>query len=492
MGEKIGNLPVHVSRWSSTRAEDRFVVDEPATGKPLTAVQGGGADEVDAAVSAAHSAFNEHWRWMPARERGRFLVEASRALREHTDELARLESRENGKPLLQAFIDVEMCVSSFEYFGGLAGNLPERFIDLGAIHCDVWLEPYGVVAGILPFNWPPIHAAGKAAPALAVGNTVVLKPGEQAPLTVLRIVELLQKVLPEDVLHAVPGHGPVTGKALASHPLVRRISFTGSTATGAAVLGLAAENLTPTFVELGGKNPLLIFEDADLDAAVLGAIEGAFYNQGEACTAASRILAHRSLHDEVVERLVEAVGRIRLGDGAEPATQMGPLVTRQQQARVLEYIELGKEEGAVIAAQGKLPTDARLKDGFFVAPTLFTGVRPDMRIAREEIFGPVTCVIPFADADEAVSIANGTDYGLVAGVYTRSQELALSTARRLDAGIVYINNYFRGGIGAPFGGTKASGFGREHSIETLYEYGWSKAVRQPSGLGVVPQWRIDW
>jgi acyl-CoA reductase-like NAD-dependent aldehyde dehydrogenase len=186
------------------------------------------------------------------------------------------------------------------------------------------------------------------------------------------------------------------------------------------------------------------------------------------------------------------VGRIRLGDGAEPATQMGPLVTRRQQERVLEYIELGKEEGAVVAAQGNLPTDARLKDGFFVAPTLFIGVRPDMRIAREEIFGPVTCVIPFADADEAVSIANGTDYGLVAGVYTRSQELALGTARRLDAGIVYINNYFRGGIGAPFGGTKASGFGREHSIETLYEYGWSKAVRQPSGLGVIPQWRIDW
>jgi acyl-CoA reductase-like NAD-dependent aldehyde dehydrogenase len=492
MGETIGDLPVHVSRWSSARAEDRFVVDEPATGKPLTAVQGGGADEVDAAVRAAHRAFNEHWRWLPARERGRFLAEASRALREHTDELARLECRENGKPLLQAFIDVEMCVSSFEYFGGLIGNLPERFIDLGAIHCDVWLEPYGVVAGILPFNWPPIHAAGKAAPALAVGNTVVLKPGEQAPLTVMRIVELLQEVLPEDVLHAVPGHGPVTGKALASHPLVRRISFTGSTATGAAVLRLAADNITPTFVELGGKNPLLIFEDADLDAAVLGAIEGAFYNQGEACTAASRILVHRSLHDEVVDRLVEAVGSIRLGDGAEPATQMGPLVTRRQQERVLKYIELGKEEGAVVAAQGNLPTDPRLKDGFFVAPTLFTGVRHDMRIAREEIFGPVTCVIPFADADEAVSIANGTDYGLVAGVYTRSQGLALGTARRLDAGIVYINNYFRGGIGAPFGGTKASGFGREHSIETLYEYGWSKAVRQPSGLGVVPQWRIDW
>jgi len=492
MGDTIDELPMHVSRWSSKSAEDRFVVDNPATGKPITAVQGAGAGEVNGAVRAAHDAFNENWRWVPARERGRLLSEASRALREHTDELARLECQENGKPLLQAFIDVEMCIASFEYFGGLIGNLPERFIDLGPIHCDVWLEPYGVVAGILPFNWPPIHTAGKAAPALAVGNTVVLKPGEQAPLTVMRIVELLQEVLPEDVVHALPGHGPVTGKALASHPLVRRISFTGATATGAAVLKLAAENITPTFVELGGKNPLLIFEDADLDAAVLGAVEGAFYNQGEACTAASRILVHHPLHDQVVERLSEAVSRIRLGDGADPATHVGPLVTRQQQQRVLEYIALGKEEGAVIAAQGDLPKDPRLKDGFFAPPTLFIGVRPDMRIALEEIFGPVTCVIPFEDADEAVSIANGTNYGLVAGVYTHSQELALSVARRLDVGIVYINNYFRGGIGAPFGGTKASGFGREHSIETLYEYGWSKAVRQPSGLGVVPQWRIDW
>ena len=492
MGETIDGLPMQVSRWSSDSVEDIFVVDNPATGKPVTAVQGGGAAEVDGAVRAAHAAFDEHWRWLPSRERGRLLVAASRALREQADELARLECQENGKPLLQAFIDVEMCIASFEYFGALIGNLPERFIDLGSIHCDVWLEPYGVVAGILPFNWPPIHAAGKAAPALAVGNTVVLKPGEQAPLTVMRIVELLQDVLPEDVVHAVPGHGPVTGKELASHPLVRRISFTGATATGAAVLKLAAENITPTFVELGGKNPLLIFEDADMDAAVLGAIEGAFYNQGEACTAASRILVHRLLHDQVVERLSEAVGRMRLGDGADPTTHIGPLVTRQQQKRVLEYIEIGKEEGAIIAAQGNLPEDPGLKDGFFVPPTLFTGVRPDMRIAREEIFGPVTCVIPFTDDDEAVSIANGTDYGLVAAVYTRSQERALSMARRLDAGIVYINNFFRGGIGAPFGGTKASGFGREHSIETLYEYGWSKAVRQPSGLGVIPQWRIDW
>lgn len=491
MDKKDNGMPIHISRWSSTRKEDRFVVDNPATGRPITVVQGGGAAEIDAAVRAAHEAFNEHWRWLAPRERGRLLLEAARIIREHVAELASLECQENGKPLLQAFIDMDLCINSFEYFGGLIGNLPGVLLDFGPIYCSVWLEPYGVVGGILPFNWPPIHTAAKAAPALAVGNTVVLKPGEQAPLTVMRIVELLQEVFPRDVIHAVPGQGPITGQALASHPLVRKLSFTGASATGMAVLKLAAENLTPAFLELGGKNPLVIFADADLDAVIAGAIEGAFYNQGEACTAASRIIVHRSLYDEVVERLGEAVERIRVGDGADPATHVGPLVTRQQQQRVLDYIELGRQEGAVIAAQGKLPEDPRLKDGFFVPPTLFAGVRPDMRIASEEIFGPVTCVIPFTDPDEAVSIANGTDYGLVAAIYTRSHELALRTARQIDAGIVFINNYFRGGLGAPFGGAKASGFGREHSIETLYEYGRSKAVREPSGLGQIPQWTID-
>jgi acyl-CoA reductase-like NAD-dependent aldehyde dehydrogenase len=492
MDEKSDGIPVHVSRWSSEREEDRFLVENPATGEPIAVVQGGGEAEVDAAVLAAHRAFHENWRWATARERGRLLLEAARVIGEHRSELAELECRENGKPMLQAFIDVETCISFFEYFGGIIGNIPGAFIDLGPVHCSVRLEPYGVVGGILPFNWPPIHTAGKAAPALAVGNTVVLKPGEQAPLTVLRMVELLQPVFPADVICAVPGPGAAAGIALASHPLVRKLSFTGASASGAAVLKQAAENLTPVFLELGGKNPLLIFDDADLDSAVAGAIEGAFYNKGEACTAASRILVQETVHDEVVSRLSEMVGRIRTGDGSDPATHVGPLVSRQQQRRVLDYIELGKEEGAVVAAQGKLPEDPRLANGFYVPPTLFTGVRPDMRIAREEIFGPVTCVIPFADEEEAVSIANGTDYGLVAAIYTGSQERAERVARRIDAGMIYVNNYFRGGVGAPFGGTKASGFGREHCIQTLYEYGWLKTVRVPSGMGQIPQWSVDY
>lgn len=490
MSENNKEIPIHVSRWSSKRAEDQFVVENPATGEPITIVQGGGVAEVDVAVRAAHQAYNERWRWVPAQQRGRLLKECAQVLKQHLDELAHLECQENGKPLLQAFIDIDNCITSFDYFGGLIGNLPGVFLDFGSVYCSVFLEPYGVVAGILPFNWPPVHTAAKSAPALAVGNTVVLKPGEQAPLAVIRIVELLQTVLPSDVIHTICGLGPVTGQALASHPLVRKISFTGATKTGVAVLKNAAENVTPVILELGGKNPLVIFADADLELAVASAIEGAFYNQGEACTAASRILVHRSIHDEVVSRMSDIVRRIRVGDGADPGIHVGPMVTRQQQKRVLDYIEIGKKEGAVIAAQGALPEDPRLKDGFWVAPTLFTNVRSNMRIAQEEIFGPVTGIIAFDTPEEAVAIANGTDYGLVAGVYSRDHDLAMRTARQIDVGIVYVNNYFRGGIGGPFGGTKASGYGREHSIETLHEFGRSKAVREPSGIGQILQWKI--
>lgn len=491
MDESAG-VPVLGTRWSSRREEDRFVVENPATGEPITIVQGGGREEIDAAVQAAHAAFNRNWRWLAAKERGRLLIKASGIIREHAAELAALECRENGKPISQAFIDVASCAQLFEYFGELIGNIPGTFLDLSPVYCSVWLEPFGVVGGILPFNWPPIHTAGKSAPALAVGNSMVLKPGEQAPLTVLRIVELLQEVFPEDILNAVAGRGPAAGQALASHPLVRKLSFTGASATGAAVLKAAADNLTPVFLELGGKNPLLIFADADMDAAVAGAIDGAFYNQGEACTAASRILVEDSIHDRFVSSLVEAAGRMPVGDGADPATRIGPMVTRQQQQRVLDYIRIGKEEGAQVAFEGELPDDPRLAGGFFVPPTVFVDVRPDMRIAREEIFGPVTCVLRFKDEAEAITLANDTDYGLMAAVYTGSEERGLRVARRIDAGMLHINNYFRAGFGSPFGGTKASGFGREHCIQTLYEYGWSKSVRTPSGSSPIPKWTIDY
>jgi acyl-CoA reductase-like NAD-dependent aldehyde dehydrogenase len=481
--------PLTRSRWSSAHQADQFAVENPATGELITVVQGSGPSEIESAVEAAREAFESDWRWRVPRERGEYLYKCARLLRAHADELAWIESLEVGKPINQARpFDVENLIWSFDYFGGLCDKLPANFVDFGPIDVVVRLEPYGVVAGIIPFNWPPIHTGAKTAPALAVGNTVVLKPGEQAPLTIMRIVELLNTILPKDVLHVVPGHGPSAGRALASHRHVRKISFTGSTTTGSAVLRAAAENITPVLLELGGNNPFVVFEDADIDRAVAGALEGAFYNQGEACTAASRLIVHRSIHDVFVAKLSCAVRGLRVGEGVDPKVHVGPLVTRAQQKKVLDYIDIGVREGAVIAAQAPLPAEPRLTAGFFAPPTLFVNVTPAMRIAKEEIFGPVACVMGFDTFQEAIRIANDTEYGLVAGVYSRNEETARRAARRIDAGIVFVNNYNRAVMGTPFGGTKASGYGREHSVDTLREFGRFKAVRTPNGEGPVPRW----
>ena len=475
------------ARWSSSAPADQLVVVNPATGRPLAVVGSAGAAEVDGAVRAAAAA-QLRWGDRAPRERGRYLREAAQVIRAHADELAALECSEMGKPVSQARnVDIEQCITLFEYYAGLVEVLPSQVRDQGYALDVTMLEPYGVIAGIIPFNWPPLHVGGKAAPALAVGNGVVLKPPEQAPLTIMRIAEMVCSVLPDDVLQVVPGGG-VTGAALAAHAGIGKVIFTGSPEAGISVLHSTADRLTPALLELGGKNPIVVFDDADLDAAVVGAIEGGFFNQGEACTAASRILVQRSVHDEVVARLVPAVERLVVGDGAHPGTHVGPLITADQRERVLSYLEVGVAEGATIAAQASLPDDPNLSDGYFVAPTMFTGVVPDMRIAREEIFGPVICVLAFDDEPEAIRIANGTDYGLIAGVYTGDSERALRVSRRINAGIVFVNNFNRVFVGTPFGGTGHSGFGRVHAPETLREFGRSKSIRLPSGIAPVPRW----
>ena len=344
-------------------------------------------------MRAAYAAHPD-WKQRPARERGRYLRKVADVIRAHADEIAALESLEMGKPITQArHFDVEAAISIFDYFGSMVEVLPSQARDYGPVFDMTTLEPFGVIGGIVPFNWPPIHTAGKTAPALAVGNAIVLKPPEQTPSVVLRMVELIASVLPDDVVHVVPGAGAV-GAALAGHPLVGKVSFTGSPATGSAVLRTAADNLTPTLMELGGKNPLLVFDDADVHEALLAAVDGGFFNQGEACTAASRILVQDSIFDEFARRLAHAVGRLRVGDGADPATDVGPLVTAAQQKRVLDYLDIGVAEGARIAAQAPLPDDPRLANGFYVPPTLLTDVTPDMRVATEEIFGPVVALTP--------------------------------------------------------------------------------------------------
>lgn len=482
------SIPIIKTEWSSTHPEHSFEVKNPSTGKTLAIVQGASPVEVDAAVLRPDHVFRTEWRWVEPRKRARLIMECAQLLRTHADEIARIESEENGKPYTQARqFDVEFCIAAFEMFSGLIAAMDGETKEMGPILSISTLDPYGVIAGIMPFNWPPIHFAAKVAPALAVGNTVILKAPEQCPRTIIRLAELLNTILPPGVLIVLPGLGKV-GETLSSHPLVRKISFTGSPATGTAVMQSAAKNHTPTLMELGGKNPFLIFADANIDDAVRSVIDGAFFNKGEACTAASRILVHKDCYDEVVHKLCEAVPNIRVGDPALPDTHVGPLVSEVQRKRVETYINIGVSEGAHIAAQANLPSDPSLADGYWVAPTLFTNVSPTMRIAREEIFGPVTTVIPFENYHEAIEIANQTDFGLVAAVYTQDFSLAWRASREIDAGIVFINNYYRQFLGTAFGGTRHSGFGREHAMETLREFGRTKTVRIPTGIGNVPRW----
>ncbi|OBJ49116.1 aldehyde dehydrogenase family protein [Mycobacterium asiaticum] len=480
-------MDVTRTRWASPCKDDEFVVDNPATGRPVAVVRAAGPAQVDQAVRAAHAAQRD-WQQRPARERGRCLRRVAEVIRSHAYEIAALESLEMGKPITQARqFDVEAAITIFEYFASVVEVLPSHARDYGPVFDVTTLEPYGVIAGIVPFNWPPIHTAGKTAPALAVGNSIVLKPPEQAPSVVLRMVDLINSALPEDLVHAVPGGGAV-GAALAGHPLVGKVSFTGSPTTATAVLRTAAENLTPTLMELGGKNPLLVFDDADLDKALLAAIDGGFFNQGEACTAASRILVQDSIFDQFITKFTAAVTRLKVGDGADQTTEVGPLVTQSQQQRVLNYLDIGVAEGAHIAAQAPLPDDPRLADGFYVAPTVFTHVDPDMRVATEEIFGPVVTVLRFDTEEEAVRIANHTQFGLVAGVFTQDTDRALRVSQQIRAGAVFVNNYVRIAVGTGFGGVGHSGFGREHAQETLSEYGYSKTIRLAGNSDDIPRW----
>ena len=476
--------------WQEPVGGEHFDVEEPSTGKVLAHVAAGDKEDVDAAVRSARRAYDEDWRWRSPRERGQILLRAANVIRENCEELAYIETREVGKPLDQSRdADLRTAADTFQYYGGMADKVDGQFILAGAINAYTIPEPYGVVGAIFPFNWPPALLAAKAAPALAAGNTVVLKPPEQAPLAVIRIVELIQDLFPPGVLNVVSGLGPTAGAALASHPMVGKLTFTGSTATGRKILALAAANITPATVELGGKNPLIVFPDADLKVALRGALEGMFFNQGEACTAASRVLLHESIREPFLRRFCDAVRQLRLGDGLDERTEIGPLVTRRQQERVLEFIEIGKREGAQIAAQGDLPTEPNLQGGFFVRPTVFSDVDPEMTIAKEEIFGPVCCTFNFSTYEEAIRIANGTEFGLAAGIFTTNLDTAQRAAREVEAGVVTINNYHRAWLGTPFGGMKNSGYGRELATETIREYLRSKNVRTPSGFGSIPTWR---
>jgi acyl-CoA reductase-like NAD-dependent aldehyde dehydrogenase len=479
--------PIVDSRWTDAGVEGSFVVLNPATGSPLAEVRDSTEATVDVAVAASRAAF-PGWRSRSPRERAQLLRGVATVIRAHSEELAELESLENGKPARDALaFDVTYAHLTFDYFGGLAETVTGTLLQQGAIDAHIIPEPYGVIGAILPFNWPPIHFAAKVAPALATGNTIIIKPGEQAPLTVLRMVELANSVLPAGVLSAVTG--VQGGIALSAHPGVDRLSFTGAPDTGRKIMASAAPNLTPSTMELGGKNALLVFPDADLDNALTHAIDGMYFNQGEACTSTARILVHDDVHDEFLARFAAATERLVVGEGIDPSTDLGPMVDQKQQARVLSYIDIAKAEGARLVTQGDIPSEERLSGGFWVRPTVFADVTHDMRVAREEVFGPVATFLRFSTEDEALRIANGTEFGLTAAVFTADLARAKRLAAGLEVGMVFINNYFRASLlGSPFGGVKASGFGREGAEETLRDYVRSKNVRYPSGLRPVPEW----
>lgn len=456
-------------------ASDGGVIDvvDPSTGELFARVAKGTAKDVDRAVQSARAAMESKvWAGMLPAERGRILNRIAARIRERAEELAELESRDNGKPLKQSRTDVQVAARYFEFFAGVADKIMGHTIPLGPGFLDFTIrEPIGVSAQIVPWNYPIQIGSRSVAPALAAGCTVVMKPAEDASMTAMRLGEIgLECGLPPGVLNIVTGYGPEAGAALASHPDINQLTFTGSVATGIAVAKMAAENVVPVVMELGGKSPNIVFADADFDLATQGVSTAIFQNAGQTCSAGSRLLVERKAHDEFVDRIIKRASAMKIGPGVSDP-DMGPIISKKQLATIERYVKTGEEEGAHVATGGKRPTDGGLPDGNYFQPTLLTGVSRNMRVAQEEIFGPVLAVIPFDDLEEAAAIANDSVYGLVAGVWTRDINKALSLSTRIKSGQVYVNTYGAGGgVELPFGGYKKSGYGREKSLESLASY----------------------
>jgi acyl-CoA reductase-like NAD-dependent aldehyde dehydrogenase len=450
-------------QWREAASGKTLASPDPATGETLAMFPSGGQADADEAVAVARRAFPA-WKKVTPYDRGRLLQKAASLMEKHAEELAQLITIENGKPIAEATREVSTAVSWTEYYAGWTTKLLGDTIPLslpGQFLNYTTREPLGVVAGITPPNYPLTMPLYKAVPALATGNTIIIKPSEDTSLVALRLGELLCEAgLPDGVFNIVTGLGETAGATLAHHDDVDKITFTGSTEVGRLLVRASAGNLKKVSLELGGKSPNIVFADADLEAALKGVFMGVFFCQGEICSAGSRLFVERGIYDEFVDRLAEMARSVKLGHGLDAETKMGPLVSKDQQRRVLDYVRIGREENAIAMAGGNAPL-GELQTGFFVEPTVFAGVDNRMRIAREEIFGPVVCAIPFDDLPDAIAKGNDSPFGLAAGVWTRDIRKAHQAAAALDAGTVWVNCYNAFDNASPWGGFKQSGWGRE-------------------------------
>jgi aldehyde dehydrogenase (NAD+) len=450
-----------------------FPVVNPATQEEIGAAAEAEATDVDIAVAAAKQA-QKAWAKLAARERGRLVSECGRVLGDHVEELARLITLETGKAIrTESRVEAGVFADVLTFYGGLGSELKGESVPFkpGTITITQ-REPLGVVGAIIPWNVPLLLMALKIAPAMVAGNSVVVKSAEEAPLAVLRACQVMNQVLPAGVLNILSGDGPTCGAPLVAHKDVRKVTFTGSVETGKMVYASAAEKLIPVTLELGGKSPMIVMGDADLEKAVDGAVIGMrFTRQGQSCTAASRIFVDDKIHDAFVRRLKEKVDAMRMGDPLDEATDIGTIISKQQYDKVLAYIRMGEEApGAKALKCSAMPRDAKLAKGYFVQPVIFCGIKNDHRVAREEIFGPVTCVIRFKDYEDAIAQANDTDYGLAATIWTRDLKTALDATQRLEAGLVQVNQNMVVQANMSYGGVKNSGLGKEASLEAMLEH----------------------
>ena len=461
-----------------SRSGRTFTSINPTSGQPLAEVDEGDATDIDRAVESSVAALAGEWGHVSGARRGVILWELADLVQEHLDELVRLDGLDAGKPIRDGrAIDGPAAVSLLRYFAGVADKIRGSHIPVPNFLNYTSLEPHGVVGAIIPWNYPLYNAVLKAAPALACGNAVVLKPAAQTPLSALEFGALGQKAgLPPGALNVVPGFGRSAGARLVSHPDVRKIAFTGSTDVGKQIMRSAADHMKSLTLELGGKGPNIIFPDADLDEAVAGCLYSVFRNQGQTCTAGTRVLIHASTAADFVAQVTTGGRALTVGDPLDPATRLGPLVSAKQLDRVRRYIASGLQEGAELVSGGTPPADPNLQSGFFLQPTVFTNVGAHMRIAQEEIFGPVVTVLTFTDEDDAVDKANDVAYGLSAAIWTRDIRKAHRVADRLEAGTVWINTIHAGAPGSPSGGFKLSGIGVEKGLEAIREYTRLKSV----------------